>query len=376
MAPPETVDGDDSSPSDQERSRCVNLLVPLWSDCGDYRQRQEAKATAIAQVAKSIFRASPKRPSKACRQLLLFMLAHEGLSLSRILTERIESHQVGELTKGLAAMAESDAAGDDHAYLFSFRAFMRLPPGDQLLAMVELRNILERWAMSPEFAEHCLLELAAFRDDLRAYFGPQQWSKPRKPTARQAFRFARDLHEDSHPFDTRAFLRVLAWALVAARMNYAPAECIVGYYFAECKDSGRYLFWTRRAAAHGSVVALFNLGTSYSRGADGVLQNDKAALSYLLQAEKNGYKKARSEIGNCYIRLRNYALARRWLRRAISCGSRHDEYALSGLGFLYEHGLGVSPSKRLAIKYYSSAAKTGFDFAKKATERLGAVRLV
>lgn len=245
---------------------------------------------------------------------------------------------------------------------------MNIRQGDQLLAMVELRNILEKWAMLSVSDADSTYDLTEMRNDLREYFLPQQWNKKKKPTARDMYKFAYTLHGKTDPNETKGFLGEMAWLLKAAHAGDCLAEMTVGSYFAECKDFHRYLYWTKNSARHGCDVGFFNLGQSYARGMDGVRRNYKTALRYFLKAEKLGYKNATSEIGHCYMKLRDYKKAKHWLDKAVSVGN--DEYAYCHLGGLYEEGLGVPKSKAVAIGYYITSGDMGLKCAQKAAERL------
>jgi hypothetical protein len=247
-----------------------NLLLPYWrNDFGKARDRHKSKDNVIAQVAKTIMTAA-KKPSKACQYLLPLLLNYENMSLGSVLREKIDSQQVRDLTYGLMVMADTEGQYMSDDALAGFRKFVNVPQGDQLLAMVELRNTLENWAMVPEAGMDSLYDLTAFRSDLSEYFLPQQWKRAKKPTARDMFRFAAELDPGKDTPDTRGripdkkgVLGVMAWLLRAVSAGDARAQAAVGYYFRECGDFRRYMYYTRRGAQRGSFQAKYNLGVSY-----------------------------------------------------------------------------------------------------------------
>jgi TPR repeat protein len=320
-------------------------------------------------VADTILGSTGRRLSKQGRQLLILLLSREPIKLGDALAE-LESRQVGDLGRHLAAIA--DAATETAARRISeFRSLLSLSCGDQLLAAVEMRNILERWALTNR-SDHVdgADALSDTRENLREYFLPQQWTNTSGPTSGEMFEFARTVHGREDPRDTRGFLAIVAWLLWAARAKDGEAQAALGYYFAECGDVRRYLYWTRRAARRDCTIAFFNLGLSYARGSDGVRQNHKKALRYLLDAVKGGCSHARAVVGRIYVELADYRRAKFWLQRAVRL--TQDEYALCSLGFMYERGLGVTPSIAVALEYYVQAANRGIGFASKAARRLGA----
>jgi tetratricopeptide (TPR) repeat protein len=360
MGSPLTWTAKDVPPAENPPSEIrSNLLLPHWKDGAQKNQ-------VIAQVARMIL-GTAANTSEGCMWLLPFLLSYEGMNMGGILKEKIESQQVRDLTSGLARIADAEAERVSHEALVGFRKFMDMRRGDQLLAMIELRNILEKWVMSPQSSNNSPYDLTEFRNDLRWYFRPQQWEKTEGPSAQDMYDFAYAFSSNRgrKGADTRDFLRTMAWLLRAASARYAQAEASVGYYFAECGDSRRYLYWTEKAARQGCGKALFNLGTSYARGSDGVKQHYQSALKYFLMAEKNGTERARAEIGLCYMNLRAYNKAKRWLDKA-----GQDEYAYCTLGWMYEKGLGVPQSRAVALGYYLTAGDMGLEFIQQAAERL------
>lgn len=357
-----------SAQKPQSKTR-VNPLLRYWSsEVREGREHYSAKDRVIADVTKTILRAAAN-PSSGCRYLLPFLLSYEGMSLTGVLREKIESQQVKDLTYGLVVMADTEGRFISCEALDGFRKFMNKQQGDQLLAMVELRNILEHWAMSSESGTDSPYDLTELRRDLREYFLPQQWKGKKKATPQNMYRFAQELHVQSDSKDTRVFLGVLAWLLRAAVAGESSAEASLGYFFAECGDFGRYLYWTKKSAAHGSAQALFNLGESYATGENGGVQKNVAkALKYFLKADRLGFTLAMSEIGHCYMKLRNYKKAKVWLDKAVSMGG--NQYAYYHLGELYEKGLDVPKSKASALGHYVLAGDMGLEVAQKAAVRL------
>jgi TPR repeat protein len=312
----------------------------------------------LVRAAKTIL-ASSKRSSRECRWLLTYLLGREDDKLGDAFLA-IESRHVSEFGSYMAAMAGVKDSHLSPKVRERFRKFLGLPVGKQLLVTIELRNALEQWAMATSLGGQVPDSALSLRANLHEYFLPQRWTKAKKPTARQAFEFARGLRPAS-------FLGEMAWSVRAAYAGDMKAQCNVGYYFSECMDSRRYLYWTKKSALQGAPKALFHLGISYAEGSDGVNRNYAKALSYFTKAYKVGYLDAMTEIGRCQLELGRYGSAKKSFEAASTWGDGYAEY---NLGVMHEHGFGVPKSESAALGHYVTAAACGLMFAEEAAQTL------
>jgi TPR repeat protein len=206
----------------------------------------------------------------------------------------------------------------------------------------------------------------------------------------------------------------VTWYQKAAEKGDRKAENSLGvlYWFGEGVDRDRKqaVEWYKKAARHGYANAMFNLGAAYYNG-DGVPSNDTASFAwFLLAAEagsdsgKQAAQRATEEhsprgIADAYVAIAEMydkgvdlpadsQRAATWYRKAAEKGhgeaqltlaaramkeSHYDEalkwFELAskngrsggtyGLGYLYEHGMGVKENSNAAIKYYRDATLGG-----------------
>jgi TPR repeat protein/SpoVK/Ycf46/Vps4 family AAA+-type ATPase len=102
----------------------------------------------------------------------------------------------------------------------------------------------------------------------------------------------------------------------------------------------------RVAANAGDMNAQYKLGLSYASGAGGTKNDDEAARWYRLAADQ-GHVDAQCKLSQHY-------------RIAAEQGYA---YAQFGLGWIYEHGKGVTKDVQEAIRWYRRAAEQGYAYA-------------
>jgi uncharacterized protein len=149
---------------------------------------------------------------------------------------------------------------------------------------------------------------------------------------------------------------VLAIQLDSVRTRKCrQAEFLLGYYF----DTGtpdvppsttRALYWYRRAAARGHVLACLNLGVIYDTGHQGRMECDyEAAVYWYFEAAKHGNAGAQFNLGrllwagkglpkNLDVSLRFFKLAAR----------KGHSMAISNVGAMLVTGSGATPDLRAA----------------------------
>ena len=135
--------------------------------------------------------------------------------------------------------------------------------------------------------------------------------------------------------------------------------------------------WFEKAAAQGSVEALYELSVCYLRGEGTPLYPEKA-YKLLEQAANAGYMPAQYDFGMLYLYgktiaygekefPKDEALAVKWLLKAAEQG---DSLAQYQLGECYEEGIGVEADEETAIAWYEKSAERGNELADMALERL------
>lgn len=161
---------------------------------------------------------------------------------------------------------------------------------------------------------------------------------------------------------------------LAADQNYAPAQNQLGYNYSYGHgvkmDKNEGAKWYRKAAEQGDVGAQSALGDMYRNG-EGVPQDYAEAVKWLRKAAEQGDCMAQNNLGECFLNGKgvpqNYTEAMKWFRKAAENG---NAIAYVNLGFMYEKGQGVPQDYKEAIKWYRKAAGYGFEYARKALERL------
>jgi TPR repeat protein len=118
-----------------------------------------------------------------------------------------------------------------------------------------------------------------------------------------------------------------------------------------------------RAAQHGFVTAMVDLGRLYEGGGAGPVDLGTANRWYL-QAAEAGSVDAQVAIGTAHYLGRGAskdpALAARWYREAAMGGDVGAQYLIASM---YEGGYGVDRDLRLARYWYDIAAKNGDEAA-------------
>jgi uncharacterized protein len=118
------------------------------------------------------------------------------------------------------------------------------------------------------------------------------------------------------------------------------------------KDYTAAISWARKAADHGNVSALSDIGVATYVSGDYV-----TAMRLLRSLADKGYDVAQFYLGLMYAAghgvTRNDATAVGWYRKAAE---QNYGYAQNGLGFMYENGRGVRQDYAAAISWYRKAA--------------------
>ena len=152
-----------------------------------------------------------------------------------------------------------------------------------------------------------------------------------------------------------------AWYKRASDNGYAPGDRQVGYAYEHGlgveQSHEKAMDMYKKAAAHGDIRAIFNVGIMYQFRFETNLE--EAVRCYRTAAEA-GLTRAQSRLGHCYLYgtgvAQDYEQALEWLRTA---GDNGDANALQTLGSLYEFGEGVEEDPEKAAEYYLASAELG-----------------
>src|SRR5258706_9288782 len=119
-----------------------------------------------------------------------------------------------------------------------------------------------------------------------------------------------------------------------------------------------------RQAEAGDKYAQYSVGGSYATGR-GVAKNDEEAVSWWLQAARNGLAEAQNRMGDIYEHgigvPQNYGEALRWFSRAAKQELAAAQY---NLGHMYRYGKGVPIDHARAADLYGQAAAQGLAAAR------------
>jgi serine/threonine-protein kinase len=178
---------------------------------------------------------------------------------------------------------------------------------------------------------------------------------------------------------SQSYLDALSWYLKAAQQDWPDAQYRLGYMYEKGqgtdKDVTKAVQLYRSAAEHGYPEAQNLMGILYATGSDGVTQDDKQALDWYQKAADQGFAKAQKNLGDMYFFGhgvdKDYAQALAWYGKAADQQFAEAQFRL---GFMYEKGLGVEQSNQNAIDQYTKAVRSGSVDARRALDRLAAVK--
>ncbi len=150
-----------------------------------------------------------------------------------------------------------------------------------------------------------------------------------------------------------------------ANQNDAQASyCLAGLYrkaFLGRQAQPQALEWYQHAADQGSRDAMAALGALYSKGLDGVANQDvRKAATWFQKAAEKGHVQAMVEIGVMLEEgtgvAKDKRKAARWYKEAAENG---DAWSMGRLGGMYEDGEGVAKNLAEALHYYINGAENG-----------------
>jgi TPR repeat protein len=159
-----------------------------------------------------------------------------------------------------------------------------------------------------------------------------------------------------------------AWALwkPLADQGNPDGENGIGILFDEGEgvpaDSAAAETWFRRAEAHGSAKATYNLGRQYMLG-HGRPIDVATALRYYERAASSGLVEAQSRLAMTYYSgeaglAPDHGKAALWFRKAADNGDAYSRYML---GLMSEYGLGLNRSTVAAYAWLSYAMESHDD---------------
>ena len=156
---------------------------------------------------------------------------------------------------------------------------------------------------------------------------------------------------------TNDLTQAISWWQKAAAQNQADAEAALGelYLLPTDQCGTNYLNyaaagrWLRQAAAHGSVVAMNNLGAAYENGL-GVKTDFKAAAVWYRAAAEQGEALAQANLGQLYFDGHGVAFdlvqAYQWFKLSANQG---NSLGIIGLGNFRSHAL-LTPKQLAAAE--------------------------
>jgi len=110
----------------------------------------------------------------------------------------------------------------------------------------------------------------------------------------------------------------------------------------------------------------FQLGLCYLNG-DGIPQDMKKAVYWLLKAAEQGHAEAQSGIGDSFCDMGNMEKAAYWWAKAAEQG---DASAQNNIGACYADGEGVSKDLDKAVYWFTKAIEQGYEEARYNLENL------
>jgi TPR repeat protein len=151
----------------------------------------------------------------------------------------------------------------------------------------------------------------------------------------------------------------LFWLKKSADQGSVVAEVELGVVFDKMQDYAQALIWYRKAAEKGNARAEYNLGVAYHYG-ESVQKDLTKANEWYRKAADQGDVLAQSNLAVDYEQgigvPQDYRQAADWYLKAAEQGLAEAQY---GLGFLYLNGKGVPKDDTQAAKWLLKAAEQG-----------------
>lgn len=167
------------------------------------------------------------------------------------------------------------------------------------------------------------------------------------------------------------------WYYRAAQQNYSPAETALGCVYNDDKlishDYTKAFYWLERAAAHGDMIGIYNLGLLYEKG-NGVRQDYDMARQLYLQSAEMGYMSAKINYGSLTYKSDDEKLRQRAYRYFYEAAESGDNIAQYNLGLMYYYncvpGENPDPDRKKCINWMLIAARNGNEQAFKALAKI------
>ena len=151
-----------------------------------------------------------------------------------------------------------------------------------------------------------------------------------------------------------------------AEQGDIKAQIELGFLYYEGKevqqDKVLAAHWFLKAAEQGDMLAQHYMGWMYAK-ADGVERNIKKAIYWYTKAAENGHLDSMVNLGNIYLREKDYSKALKWYELAANKGDQHAQYEL---GVMYRLGEGIQQNTEKAKALFQKAAEQGNESAEKA----------
>lgn len=129
------------------------------------------------------------------------------------------------------------------------------------------------------------------------------------------------------------------------------------------RNLSRSAFWYEEAAALGSAIAQFRLGSIFEDG-KGVAKNTNLARYWYKKAAEGGNARAMHNLAVLHAEgafgSPNFDKAFKWFKKGADLGVKDSQF---NVGILYVRGLGVSSNLVEAYKWFDVVARTGDDDA-------------
>lgn len=127
--------------------------------------------------------------------------------------------------------------------------------------------------------------------------------------------------------------------------------------------------WYRKAAIQGNHNGQFSLAIMYELGR-GTSRNSGEAEKWFIRSANQGNQYAQTALGIMYERRKQYKAALKWY---VKGAKQKNKTAYYKIGLFYERGYGLAKNRSKAISWYRFSAKRGYQKAKDALRRLGAL---
>lgn len=356
----------------------VGLAVGAWflfGESGDPRITRILNLADKDFKAGRIIRPSGKNALQRYRQILAFepdnTSAKDGINkiIAYYITKSREALQNDRLTKAVSYIRKASGIDPENTDIANAKKKIGEHYIDKARKAVNSKNVSSA-KIYVRAASRYLPKGSSSINDVKKAIAKISSSSSYSSSSSGSDQYRRAIRAyNSRNFDlAKRLLRPLA-----TRGNAKAQTKLGDIYYAghgsTRKDYAQAFRWYRKAAIQGNYNGQFSLGIMYELGR-GTSQNSREAEKWFIRSANQGNQYAQTALGIMYERRREYKTALKWY---VMGAKQKNKTAYYKIGLFYERGYGLAKNRSKAISWYQFSAKRGYQKAKDALRRLGAL---